>query len=65
MAFVAEQIAIHSDLSGSPTEVNPFSYLAADSSDVLHWGQMIKHPDRQKFEVNMQEEIDGLFNHDT
>jgi hypothetical protein len=65
MAFVAEQMAIHSDHSGSPTEVNPFSYLAADSSDVLHWGQMIKDPDRSKFEANMQDEIDGLFKHDT
>jgi hypothetical protein len=46
-------------------EVNPFGFLAADSSDVLHWGQMIKDPDCHKFEANMQEEIDGHFAHDT
>jgi hypothetical protein len=46
-------------------EVNPFSFLAADSSDILHWGQMTKDPNRQNFEANMQEEIDGLFTHDT
>jgi hypothetical protein len=35
MAFIAEQVAINSDTFSSPTEVNPFSFLAADSSDVL------------------------------
>jgi hypothetical protein len=65
MAYVAEQIAVHSDTLGSPTEVNPFSFLAADSSDVLHWGQMTRDPDRQKFEEAMQDKIDGLFAHNT
>jgi hypothetical protein len=65
MAFVAEQVAINSDNLGSPTEVNPYSFLAADSSDVLHWGQMTRDPDRSKFQAAMQEEIDGLFRHDT
>jgi hypothetical protein len=49
IAFVAEQVTINSDALGSPTEVNPFSFLAADSSDVLHWGQMSKDPDCSKF----------------
>jgi hypothetical protein len=64
-AFVAEQDALASDESGNPTSLNPFTYLAADTNDNLHYGQMLRDVDCPKFEQAMQDEVDGLFRHDT
>jgi hypothetical protein len=50
-AFTAEQVAITSDEIVNPLELNPFSYLAADTTDTLHYGQMLRDPDRSKFET--------------
>jgi hypothetical protein len=64
-AFVTEQDALTSDEFGSLTSLNPFMYLAADTTDNLHYGQMLRDVDRPKFEQAMQDEVDGLFRHDT
>jgi len=64
-AFIGEQLILQQDDTAAPLEMNPFSFLAADSNDVMHYGQMLKDPDRAKFEANMTAEIDGLFAHDT
>ena len=64
-AFVTEQDALTSDEFGSPTSLNHFTYLAADTTDNLHYGQMLRDADRPKFEQAMQDEVDGLFHHDT
>jgi hypothetical protein len=64
-AFVAEQTALASDESGTPTSLNPFTHLAAETTNTLHYGQMLRDIDRPKFQQVMQDEIDGLFCHDT
>jgi hypothetical protein len=64
-AFVAEQVALQSDDQGNPMELYHNTYLAADSTDTLHYGNMLHDPDRATFEVAMQDEIDRLFRHDT
>jgi len=58
-AFVAEQVALQSDDQGNPMELYHNTYLAADSTDTLHYGNMLHDPDRATFEVAMQDEIDS------
>jgi len=64
-AFIAEQIALTGDGTEDISELNPFSFLAADTTDNLHYGQMLKDPYKDKFEAAMQDEITVLFNHDS
>jgi hypothetical protein len=64
-AFIAKQQIMQQDDTEAPLELKPFSFLDADSNDVMHYGQMLKDPDHAKFEDNMTAEIDGLFAHDT
>jgi hypothetical protein len=40
-AFIAKQMAILTDNNGNPQELNPFSFLVADFSGMLHFGQML------------------------
>jgi len=64
-AFVAEQVVLQGNDQGNPMELNHYIYLAADSTDTLHYGTMLHDPDKAKFEVAMQDEINGLFRQDT
>jgi hypothetical protein len=58
-------MAILNNDNGNLQELNPFSFRLAESSDTLHFGKMLRDPDRPKFEAAMKDEIDGLFRHDT
>jgi hypothetical protein len=58
-------MAILNDDNGNLQELNPFSFLVAESSDKLHFGQMLRDPDRPKLEVAMKDEINGLCRHET
>jgi hypothetical protein len=58
-ALLAEQNAIHSNIDGTDNMLQPFAFAAVDD-DTLHYGQMRKAPDREKFEQDMQREIKDL-----
>jgi hypothetical protein len=65
-AFVAEQEALTSDDSGSPTSLNPsYTWRQTQPTICMHYGQMLRDADRPKFKQAMQDEVDGLFCHDT
>jgi len=57
--FLAEQHAIHSNPDDTANSLQPFAFAAVDD-DTLHYGQMRKAPDREKFEEDMQREIKDL-----
>jgi hypothetical protein len=48
-AFIADQIALTGNGTGDISELNPFSFLAAYTADNLHYSQMLKDPDKDKF----------------
>lgn len=58
-ALMAEQDAIHSNNDGTSNILHPFAFAAAND-DTLHYGQMRKDPDRDKFEIDMQREVSDL-----
>jgi len=58
-ALLAEQNAIQSNIDGTDNMLQPFAFAAVDD-DTLHYGQMHKAPDREKFEQDMQRKIKDL-----
>ncbi len=58
-AYLTEQNSIHANDDGTTSSVQPFAFAAVDD-DTLHYGQMRKAPDRDKFETDMQREIKDL-----
>ena len=59
-ALLAEQEAIHSHNDGTTNlPFKPYAFAAA-GKDTLHYGQLRKDPDCDKFEVDMQREVKDL-----
>jgi len=58
-ALLAEQNAIHSNSDGTNNLCQPFAFAAVDD-ETLHYGQLRKAPDRSKFELDMQCEVQDL-----
>jgi hypothetical protein len=52
-ALLAEQNDILSNTNGTPNHTTPYAYTATND-DTLHYGQMWKAPDRDKYELDMQ-----------
>ena len=64
VALLAERSTIDSNADGTLNSLNPFTYKATND-DVLHYGQMLKDPDREKFEEGMKAEMKGLVDAET
>jgi len=58
-ALLAEQSAVSSNEDGTDNLLQPFAYAAVDD-DTLHYGQMRRAIDRDKFELDMQREVQDL-----
>ena len=58
-ALLAEQSAVSSNEDGTDNLLQPFAYAAVDD-DTLHYGQMRRAIDRDKFELDMQREVRDL-----
>jgi hypothetical protein len=58
-ALLAEQNSIYSNTDGTDNMSQPFAF-AAVNDDTLHYGQMRNAPDRDKFELDMQREVQDL-----
>ena len=58
-AFLAEHAAINTNDDGTLNELDPFAFKAMND-DVLHYGQMLKDRDHDKFEEGMKKEMQGL-----
>jgi hypothetical protein len=58
-SLLAENALFHSNMDGTSNSINHYAFAVA-SDDSLHYGQMRKAPDREKFEQDMKREVADL-----
>jgi len=58
VTLLAEQADIDSNEDSTLNCLDPFTFKAAND-DVLHYGQMLKDPDQEKFKEGMKTEMKG------
>ena len=58
-AFLAEHAAINANDDGTLNDLDPFAFEAING-DILHYVQMLKDRDHDKFEEGMKKEMQGL-----